>query len=410
MPVAIGMLVTGCSGSDVQLPPFSMQLTLDTSAAGGCASSSCADFGMICGGTLHMRVIDAETGFEYFSICKRVNGTPLTLCDLDVGAIVAFELPPTMVRIEVAIWRPENLGAVGTNPGTCPSEDIFDLQGRPLITFDPQPAFGGAVFFDIRSDDEEVVIPLACTDPEQLSAPDCTPSNVSVAATVSDLDTLLDITNDQATNLAVGIGEPRGVSDGMGGNVIVIDGADTFDLPLTSPGGVPTFAAILETQFGSIVCSVVRDLTPQSVTSVICQLVDPGINLLTLRGSLIPKQVLDEILAAAAIDTFPEAGLVVGRVVDETGFTPVASVRVEATDILPGDAQIEYLSDDRQILIGSDTSSNGYFIARGVPFGTSWTATHTLDGREQNGPFVAGLIKNKVTVLIIKLDSEVIGQ
>ena len=68
---------------------------------------------------------------------------------------------------EVALWRRDLL------PNRlCIDEPIFDLQGEPLVTVRPQPAFGGAAFFDIGAE-KQAIVPIACTFPDQLDGPSC---------------------------------------------------------------------------------------------------------------------------------------------------------------------------------------------------------------------------------------------
>jgi hypothetical protein len=83
--------------------------------------------------------------------------------------------------------------------------------------------------------------------------------------------------------------------------------------------------------------------------------------------------------------------------VDHTG-APLANVNV-----MPSAGSVDYVSADRSTLIGSDTSTSGLFIARDVPFGSTWTAVHIGDGRREDGAIRTGLVQDKVTALLIRM-------
>ena len=79
--------------------------------------------------------------------------------------------------------------------------------------------------------------------------------------------------------------------------------------------------------------------------------------------------------------------------VDLTG----ARVRVRTRDV-------EYLNQDRTgIFIGNQTTTNGYFLVRDVPFGASFTAFHNGDGRT-SPPRESGLIAGRVSAVVLVLE------
>src|SRR5690606_41261476 len=183
-----------------------------------------------------------------------------------------------------------------------------------------------------------------------------------------------------------------------GGPRVVIDGGATCALSLVA-GPVPSFANEVEGPFGETMCAVIVALTPQSTAAVGCGTFPPGESPIDLRGVLVAKSTLDQILAAMDRTSFPPDGLVVGRVVDHTG-APLSQVAVT-----PSSGTVEYLSPDRSALISAETSSSGLFIARDVPFGSTWTAIHSVDGRRGGGELRAGLVSGKVTPLIIRMQA-----
>ncbi|HLU67728.1 MAG TPA: hypothetical protein VKZ63_15700 [Kofleriaceae bacterium] len=394
-------LPAGCSPTPEDLGPFAIHLALDTTSEGSlCRSARCQDYGMSCGAVLSTRIRDTENGDVLVAnSCEEVPPSA-TLCGLSgPPSQTFFNIPPHRLRIEVAAWRRDVLTP---NPGqalSCPDGDLFTLQGTVRPDFAPQPAFAGAAYFDAGSEDKVAEIRLSCSDPDQLDLGECGLTRTTlVRVGVEDIETALDITSRQAQNLTVGVAEPRPMPDGQGGTRVVIDGGDTIALSLVD-GPVPSFANEVEGPFGETMCAVIVDLTPQSTAAVGCGTFPPGESPIDLRGVLVAKSTLDQILAAMDRTSFPPDGLVVGRVVDHTG-APLSQVAVT-----PSSGTVEYLSPDRSALIGAETSSSGLFIARDVPFGSTWTAIHSVDGRREEGELRAGLVSGKVTPLIIRMQA-----
>ena len=392
-PILAVALAAGSAGSagcqsTSDLGPFTLQLQLDTSASGQCTSDSCDDFGMSCGATFMLRVLDVENGDQpVVDECTHVSGAD-TLCDLGGGGThTFFNIPAHRLRIEVAAWRPDLVAA-----GACPADDLFTDGVGPLPNFIPQPAFAGSTYFDAGSQNDVVQVPLYCSDSAQLDQPECNASpSTHVTVHVLDIDTELDITFDQASNLSVGVAAPRSPD----GTVYVIEAGDTTDLPVNGGQPVPTFAGDVDGDLGGPVCALVLDLAPQSTTSVVCSTVTSGEDPV-LEGALVSKTTLDQVLAAMGGVGFPPQGLVVGRVVDHTG-APLAGVT-----ITPDSGTVEYLNAARTGLGGTSTSTNGYFISRDAPFDTAWAAT-AGDGRTQQGTPRSGLVQGKLTAFILRM-------
>lgn len=393
----LALLAAGCQKAPDDLGPFAIEFQFDQRAGSQCASDSCADYGMRCGASLGIRVLDvADDGRIVADACFRVPPAD-TLCGLgNVTSPTFFNIPPHRLRIEASAWRPEVLEADPDLEGDCPDERLFDVRGVPLATFQPRPAFAGAAYFDAGSDVDVALIPLSCTEPDQLDQDDCgLIATTSIRVTADDIETALDITAEQAASLTVGLAEPRAVPDGNGGTVYVIEGSDTIPL---SPelGPIPSFSGQTERVLADV-CSVLLELLPQSTASVTCERLPEGADQIDVRGVLVSVDTLEQVLAAMGADTFPPEGLVVGRVVDHTG-APLPKVTV-----MPSAGTVEYLSADRSILIGNDTTASGLFIARDVPFGSTWTAVHNVDGRREQGSIVGGLVDSKVTALLIRM-------
>ena len=393
-------VAAGCNETPSELGPFTIQPLLDTRPGSGCDSATCDDYGMSCGAIVSVRIRDTEDDDRIVgSSCQAVPASD-TLCGLaNLSRGTFFNIPPHRLRIEIAAWREEVLVADPLLAGDCPDDDIFDLRGAPLTTFSPQPAFAGADYYDASSSSDDIAeVRLSCTEPEQLDQDECSmESSTVVTVQVDDLETALDISPEQADNLSVGAAIARAVPDGDGGTYHVIEAGDTFTL-VREDGPVPRFTGTTSRELGTTVCAVVLDLAPQSTSAVTCWSVEAGADPLELRGTLIGNDTLEPILDAMGESSFPEDGLVVGRVFDHTG-VPLAGVEITADG-----GTVEYLDAGVTGLTGNATSSSGFFISRDAPFGSTWAAEHAVDGRTHSGDLLAGLVRSKVTALIIRME------
>ena len=388
------MAAIACGGDDVV--PFSIQLGFEA----GCAERSCEDYGMACGASVGIRIVDAESlaGVDagagespiIFEQCVQIEpGADRTLCELDDIELTFPDVPARRVQIQVALWRPETLD----DPSHCPT-DIFDYRGEPLRV-DPQPAFGGANYFDVGGD-AVAQVTLWCSDPAQLDADECLPATQVVNATLDDIVTGVVVTTEEAANFDVSVGEPRQPSE----EEWVLEPGDTYALDLVA-AATPSWTAAGLPNFSATVCVLALDkLVAESVTAVTCtdDLTPSPHGPLELAASVLDKGVLTQILTAAELAGFPAEGLVVGRVVNDVG-SPLAGVVVSGTS-----ATVQYLSADRLSVDGTETSTDAFFISRDAEYNTRWTAIQPIDGREEDGEFRAGLIAGKVSLVTIKMD------
>jgi hypothetical protein len=401
LAVACGLgLIAGCSGTR-DIGPFSIKLVLDPDQR--CASTDCAAYGMSCGAAMFYRIVDLETGEQLASRCVEL------VADADVcslGALSADQgfgfLPPHRIRIEFAAWRPDlmiQIDGQGVARVVCPTAEqaaeLFSLDGGINPVYSPQPAFGGSAVFDVGSDATEAIVPLACSEPAQLDADECSDlQQTRISARVSDIETSLTLTAEQAAQVQVSAVAPlaRAGGDGV---VHVINALDTIQLEAT---GVPNplfVAEVDDADLRPIMCTLVRELKPLTTDAVVCQGGAAVAGQRDLAGLLVPRPVLVDVLDARGGD-FPASGLLVGRVVDHTG-APLAGVTVT-----PSLGQVSYLSAERQSLGGVTTSASGYFVATDVPFDTAFAASHP-DGRVQQGTPRAGLIENHLTALVLTM-------
>lgn len=396
LPLLTGaLLLAACTDSGSPSDTFDINLEMNTSAGSYCISNSCEAYGMSCGAVLAIDIYDLERGAPAVA-SQCINVAPAdSLCALEnIQPNAFYGIAPNRVRISVAMWAP------GVLPGgLCPTEDIFDEHGVPIVGFMPQPAFGGATFFDVGSDAVEVVVPLSCTDAPQVDRQECSGAETTrVLAEVEDIATVLDVTPEQATELDVGVAAPRQIP-GLPASEYVIDGKDTIKLE-REDGPVPTFATDIEEPLGSTVCTVVFDRSAaESTASAVCRDLLGQPDPLEVPGVLVGKETVDAVLDAMMLEDFPRQGLVIGRVVDHAGM-PLAGVSVTPDGVAEPDA-VKYLNADLSAIKWTETSASGFFASPVAPFGSRWTAVHNADGRREEGEPHAGLVRDKVSALII---------
>ncbi len=400
----------GLCGACQSDPPTqaAIRIRLDTeSIDSGCMSSVCEDYSMTCGAMVMLRITDPKTGevllrdnVEPLSLCLQAPSSE-DLCGIKTMDMRLFGIPAKNVRVEVALFNPDDKIA-----GQCPSPngfELFDRLGRPQTNSKLPLAFAGSANFQ-AGEDSEVVVPLFCPNPEVLSVDTCTANlPTDVRAVVTDIDSMQTLRKEQAPTITVEVGEARSVPDNLGTSDFVLEAADTEALALNNLGAVPVFEDSIGKRFGDLVCSTTLEGVPQATVSARCEQVPFQAPDLELQPILIHKELVDAALLALGETSFPDAGIVIGRVVDES-FSPSAGVAVT-----PDSGSVLYLDDDLAASPLGLTSNSAYFVATDVPFGSTWTASH-FDGRRQSGTPRAGLIEGKVSTLIIRLTGDVIGE
>ncbi|MCP4446598.1 MAG: hypothetical protein GY811_14820 [Myxococcales bacterium] len=407
--VVPALMLTACSSEPPSQAAIRLALSLDE--IGGCQTSSCEDYGMSCGATVSLRLTDYETGEllhsqngqgQPLSVCQEagVNGDICTLADL-TPRMVLDGMPPETMRVEVAVWSAEY---------TCDDiekldlSDLLDLYGRPKEGFSSQPAFAGAKLFRAGID-ADITVPLNCSAPDLLDAKTCAanlPTNVSAA--VTDMDAVQQIREEQAINVSVKVGVPEPKPDGQGGSYYVLEQAQLSELALDTDGATPSYLGAIPLPFveeGGVVCSAVQEYLAQATTSVTCEEVDNTSEDFSLSPLLLSKETLDAILDALSLENFPETGILIGRVVDE-GFSPIAGVAVTPSD----GSTVLYLNDDLSVASQGLSSSSAFFASTNAAFGSSWTAA-VFDGRRHSGKPRGGLVRGKVSTLLIRMTGEV---
>jgi len=399
---ALAVAGGGC-GSDDAAESFALRLGLDGSAEGAtCVAAegpalSCSDFALFCDAFVGIRVLevdsDGTSGEVLSSACvAATNSSTATLCDLadlQVSLSEATELPRRLLRFEVTVWRDDQL----TVPGECPFEEVvFDLAGRPRAdTSAAVPAFGRRIELDLGGEDADARVELACVDPGALADQACLPT--TVVATLFDLEQRALVLGEQLGNVTVALGTPTREGTGF-----VIEDGETQPLGLIAPEELaPFFRAVLPERLeqGQDVCVLVTESVARTTTAVTCLQAPAGD--LNADVFLLRRDVLDSLLAAAEL-SFPPQGLVVGRTVAADTGLPIEGIEVSPSDpdveVIYIDADVGGIADDGR------TSASGFFLARDVAFGTTWTASG--DGLAA-APVRGGVIQNRATVLNIEL-------
>lgn len=386
-----------------------IHLNFGDGAEYSCPSSDCHQYGMHCGATLSVRIVDADTlgsdagpGSDASSSATLYGDKCITLdaADSDAGlcavkdAKLSFDKIPTRtMQVQVAIWPPP---PDGEGP-RCPN-DVFDLRGIPRDKA-PQPAFGGVAYVEAGTDRVAEVM-LACRDPELVDEPECLATNL-VTVTLDDMQNLVPVRVEDAPSLSVEVGQPT-QDTSKDPPVWVIKQADTHPMGQPLPTIPPLWKLDNVPGFTNHACVLVAQPVPQPSTVVSCtndlSLQTDGH--LALHGLMLPESVLDELLSAANITALPSEGIVVGRVVDAVG-APLAGVTVKP---LPdNNVNLLYVDATRtSVSPFGPTSADGFFLSRDAPFDTVWEATDT-DGRVQDGEFRAGLVSGKVSVVVIQM-------
>lgn len=391
-----------------ETPTPSLRIRLTDGPTQACGSLDCREVPLACTAWMSIRIIDpADPLTPYLSQCVEVprTGDP-DMCSLARVDLETKELPLTDLEVQVAIY-PESMITVDpvTGEDVCPSETQYDAVNGFPIESDTAPALGGRAFY--RPGDEAVIVTLGCTDLEAVNDPVCVGiGRAHVAATVDDFDTGDRVEPTPADTLNVAVGEPEPSNGGFAlnpGDLTVLERTVRFP---------PAWAADVDHLFMSYACVSVLDDAAQSTTTVTCQPADMSKDVLEFTGSrdkpagvTLSTASLNRILTTVGLVPFPSEGVTIGIVVDEDGI-PVANQVVAA----PPGVTIQYLSSDRTSVIAGATSGGtlgGVFVSADAPFGTELSAATT--GPIANARALAGRIRGKVTIAILKLREPPIG-
>ena len=359
---------------------------------------------MSCAAVVSIRVFNPNTPTSpVISVCQELMmaSTP-TLCE-----IAQVSLPPPTspveaqtLEVEILVYPKNKLQLDANLAPICPAMVDIGVDGFPTPSLvpcseqacDPAPAVGGIAFY--HPGDAETVVELGCADIKLLNNPVCTGPATGVTASVTDFDTLVSVPISLASHLDVEIGTPN-----------VASPPTTFASSATLMLGtstVPTWTGtIMATP--DIGCIQVDETdVPARTDTVRCKEAMAGDPMPdAFVGTRLAKATLDNILNVLGLPEFPDAGLVVGIVLDEHG-NPAAGLQVSADMVSSTVPTIKYLSAMRNSVGGTVTSASGIFLSTDAPFGTEFSAM-------QNGEMakaVGGLIVGKVTIVVLQIPSQ----
>jgi hypothetical protein len=391
--------------------PTSIDLAITNGSDQACPSQNCTAIPMPCAAVLSIRILDPDDpSAPYVSVCKPV--TPdhdMDLCSIDSVELPSdVTLPDKTLAVEVAIYPASTLATDGSGNYICPTDVVYSASTGFPSEVSPSPSIGGRAFY--HPDDSKTVVELGCTDLSALDAPACTGgSGVDITASVIDFDSQLAVTASLASSLTVSVGEPQPQPDMTGsGTVDGLAPADTRQLELTTSGTTATWVGTdLDVTLHSSVCLDVLTDEPETTAALTCRSVAAGSSSLDLHGVKLVKSTLDTVLDAFGPNTqFPDAGLVVGIVVDDTGQAAPGITVVPAAPAGAAHPTIKYLSPDGNSYGAAPTTTNGVFVSTDAVYGTTWSAVG--NGGESAMAF-GGLVEGKVTIVVLQLAKTVIG-
>jgi hypothetical protein len=395
-------------------PPLTLTFDVTQGDEDACLTSmsdkaaSCSDVALPCRSVVSIRIYSPDDeSSPYISVCEELTGQP-NLCAI-AGVDLpdpAQPIPDQTLEVDIVVYP---YSAVTVDPSTgdlqCPTGVVFDANGFPVgadepcipsSTMDcpPDPAIGGRAYY--HPGDSDTVVALGCVDISQVDNATCSGgAMVDVTASVDDFDTDVSVQSTLADELTVSVGEPKATTVGSA-TQYVLDSAEAFALARTVEEPVPGWSAEVSASLTMPCLEVLEDGAQTTATLACKPQVDPT-SPLDLEGWRLAKSSLDQILAALGEPEFPDAGLVVGLVLDPLG-NPLANQAVSATD-----GTVMYLSADRTMLVSNATTSSGIFVSSDAPFGTTFSVASGV----QSASGFGGLVEGKVTIVVLQYQNPV---
>lgn len=358
-----------------------------------CPSTACTEVPLTCDAVMGIRVFDTKS--HDHPLLEQCDVIPpnrdANLCAYRTIDMDPVDLPVEDLEIQVAVYP---LSRVAYDPTTkkytCPPAVAYGQATNLPIEQVPTPALGGRAFY--HPGDKDVSVTLGCTDLAAINEdPSCVATTgAQITATVSDFSTRQPVENGQtgASLLRVAIGEPRALD-----TTYVLNPIDEVELHLVKDSSPPSWTAEVDQTFNKYICLDVLELGPEVTPVLQCSTVEAGPQV-DLRGIRLHRNDLRNILQAltnASINSFPDDGLTIGIVLDQTS--------AGAADYVVDTGRqgtVTYLSGPTTFG-GTKTSKTGIFVSTDAPFGTRFTTTGARPTRSAIGGKVAG----KVTVVIL---------
>lgn len=387
------LLVAACS---TPVPTLSLTWAGPVSGANGtapgtgaqaCPASSCEGVPLECASVVSIRVLDPSTSKVYIDQCEdlQVNGKR-DMCAIGGIDLRAVALPVAKLEVQVAVFAPSATAIDADGVRTCPQIQ-YSASGFPVEAA-PTPALGGRAFY--HPGDSVVEVTLGCTDLTSLNR-SCAANAVPVDATVEDFRSGLPLTGSDPTpeSLAVSIGEPRGSV-----GTVVLTSSDLK--PLAPRGAALWHSDAIGLAIDRYACTVVLENVAQSTSAVTCAIAPTPLDALALRGTYLPRDLLDTITKALRMTAFPSEGLTIGIVVDSFG-DPMPGVVVNA-DLDGKSYPVQYFAGDH--FADTQTDASGIFVSTTAPFGTSFDTVTGPGQASFHG--LGGLIANRATMVVLR--------
>jgi hypothetical protein len=399
------VLLAACSQ-----PPLTLTFDVSQGPEDACFATptmraiSCSDVALPCRSVVSIRIYSpSDETSPYVSVCKELMGQP-NLCSIagvDLPDPVQ-DIPDQTLEVDIVVFP---FSAVTVDPMTgnlrCPTGVQFDAEGFPIGADEPctesqttecppDPAIGGRAFY--HPGDGSTRVSLGCVDISQVDNASCAGGPIiDVSATVDDFDTDVTVTPTLADDLSLAVGQPKATTVGTQ-TEYVLDSAEAFPLARTVGGPVPGWTTQVSASFTTPCLEVLED-GAQTTATIACKApATPTPTSFDLEGWRLAKTTLDQILTALGDAVFPDAGLVVGVVLDPLG-NPLANQTVGSTS-----GTIRYLSADRMSFGSGSTSASGVFVSTDAQFGTAFSVATGV----QQAAGYGGLVEGKVTVVVLQ--------
>ena len=389
-------LVAACGGDDGS---FRLKLTWRDGPDQGCparaadADARCESIPMSCNARARIRIVDAEDPTRaLFTQCFDLpaGGDACKLADL---AIPDRPIPNRMVKVQVAVWPTDTLLAMP--PGSladdgCPTAAQFRLNGLPDLV-NPIPSLGGEAYFDVGHD-RIAEVELGCPNIDDL---ECRDDSVVVEARLYDLG-FKPVQPVDVPSLTVRFGAPVAVGDGTW-----TIGNQQLTALTPSLGGDLTWRLRLDAAPVGVQCLHVLYNEPFTTAALTC--FEPLVNsrgVLHARGFVVKSSVVNSVLGSMGRTQFPQAGMVIGLVTDDSDIA-VPDAVVTPDPISP----IHYPEMGFPPLQRDRTSSLGMFVSLEAPFDAGWSATAA--GVDDDGTARGGVVQGHVSVVLVPLATRI---
>ncbi|HEY4240243.1 MAG TPA: hypothetical protein VGM88_10520 [Kofleriaceae bacterium] len=358
-------------------PPLKLEFQLPSDDS--CGATDCNGVTMTCDAVLSIRIFDPEDpNVPYISLCEPVISDG-TLCPIAGIDLPDTPLPESTLEVQVAVFPKSALV-----DGECPTNVQYTEGSNIPLGGASGIAIGGRAYYN--AGDAVTIVTLGCVDKSSLVCSGQPTTHVTTE--VLDFDLGIPIDEHTGTNLDVYTGEPQILSDN---GAVLQPGAGRQALARTD---VATFQGDVTIQYVTLACIETDFELSGSTPSITC--VPAGDVDTTIRSWFLSDATLSAILGPAGFDRVPDAGIVIGEVVD-SGHRPVKNMHV-----IPTSGTVHYITTDGQV-VDDATTETGWFYSTDMPYNTVVSTTDT----HGTTTVTSGLIEGKVATAVLQLDHAV---